>query len=126
MIFDPSPYIAGHRAANAAELAAIKKRAARAAQEARLLAERILAHDPAVEAVILFGSLAEGEPSHLDFDIDLALVGGDTYRAMEVTEESDFRVDVVSFALLPEHVRMRVKEKGMHLVQRKGGHGQSR
>ncbi len=119
MTFDPSPYIAGHRAANEAERKAIRERASLAIEEAKSLSERILANDPEVEAVILFGSLAQGEPGRLSFDIDLALVGGDLYRAEEIAEGSPFEVDLVRLDRLPEHFRARINETGIELARRK-------
>lgn len=118
MIFDPSPYIAGHRAANEAERKAIRERVALALEEAKSLSEQILAKDPEVEAVILFGSLAEGMPSRLGFDIDLALIGGDVYRAEETTETSTFDVDVVKLDRLPEHIQARIRDTGVVMAER--------
>jgi len=118
MSFDPRPYVDGILARNEAERAAVRSRTESAMREARLLAEGILRADPDVKAVILFGSLAEGGPKRLDFDIDLALDGGDAYKAMDVTEESSFDVDVVSLRLLPPHVRERIAAKGIVLARR--------
>jgi len=59
--------------------------------------------------------MAEGVPRNPDFDIDIALDGGDAYRAMDVTDESPYEVDVVELALLPAHVRKRILEKGIVL-----------
>jgi predicted nucleotidyltransferase len=116
--FDPRPYAEQYRKENEAELQAIQQRAAVALAEARRLAEIIFQADPSVHAVILFGSLAEEGPRRKDFDIDLALDGGDVFKAMDVTEESSFNVDVVQLSRLPEHVRTRVRARGKVLVSR--------
>lgn len=113
MSFDPSPYIDYYRARNARERARTRKRAEAARAEAGRLAAAIASDDPSVRAVILFGSLAEGEPSHEGFDIDLAIVGGDVLRAMALTEESTFRVDLVDLDRVPDGVRSRILERGM-------------
>jgi predicted nucleotidyltransferase len=117
MSFDPRPIAAHYRARNEAELQAIRKRADAARKEARRIALRIRRADPGVRAVILFGSLAEEGPRRLDFDIDLALDGGDVYRALDSTEDSPFEVDVVRLDRLPEHVRERIRARGIFLSQ---------
>ena len=98
-----------------AELQAIRTRADAARIEAQRLALAIHKADPRVRAVILFGSLAEGGPRQLDFDIDLALDGGDVDRALDLTESSPFEVDVVRLDLVPEHVRARIRARGVIL-----------
>lgn len=116
MSFDPRPFAAHYRAENASELREISERAAEAHIEARRLAASILKADPNVRSVILFGSLAEGGPRRRKFDIDLALNGGDLYKALDVTEESPFDVDVVRLDLLPDHLRARIQAHGVVLA----------
>jgi predicted nucleotidyltransferase len=115
MKFDPRPFAAHYRASNEAELQAIRTRADAARIEAQRLALAIHKADPHVRAVLLFGSLAEGGPRRLDFDIDLALDGGDVYKALDLTESSPFDVDVVRLDLLPEHLRARIRARGVIL-----------
>ena len=115
MNFDPRPYIAYYKSKNEEEERAIRARAADALKEARRLAREIRAADPTVRAVILFGSLAEEGPRRLDFDIDLALMGGDIDKAMDVVDKSAFDVDVVDFERLPEHIRTRIRTRGVML-----------
>jgi hypothetical protein len=79
---------------------------------ARDLARRIKEKDGAVRGVILFGSMAEGVPRNSDFDIDLALDGGDAYRAMDIKDESSYEVEL---RLLPPRVRKRILERGIAL-----------
>jgi predicted nucleotidyltransferase len=117
MSFDPRPYIAYYKSKNEEEERLIRARAADALHEARRLAREIRAADPTVRAVILFGSLAEEGPRRLDFDIDLALQGGDVFKAMDVTEGSPFDVDVVDFERLPEHIRTRIRTRGVILTE---------
>ncbi len=116
--FDPEPYAEGIRALNERERAAIAERAAKARLEAERLARAIGAADPEVQAVYLFGSLASGEPTRLDFDIDLALDGGDPYAAMDLAEGSPFSVDIANLRLLPEGVRKHVVSAGLALFRR--------
>lgn len=117
MKFDPRPYAEHHRAENEAELSAIRERAGVALEEARRLAERILREDSSARAVILFGSLAEDGPRRKEFDIDLALDGGDLYKALDSVEDSAFDVDVVQLDRLPSHVRARVDARGIVLAK---------
>jgi predicted nucleotidyltransferase len=113
--FDPGPYAEHYRAENEEERRRTRARYEAALEEARDLARRIKEKDGAVRGVILFGSMAEGVPRNPDFDIDLALDGGDAYRAMDITDESPYEVDVVELRLLPPHVRKRILEKGIAL-----------
>mgnify|MGYP006303884897 CR=1 FL=1 len=115
---DPERYAAGLREANRREEARISERSKRAREEAARLARAIADADPSVRAVYLFGSLAEGEPRRLEFDIDLALEGGDVYAALAVTEQSAFSVDVVALDRVPAHVRERVEQHGQALYRR--------
>ncbi len=115
MSFDPAPYIEYHRRRNEHERARARVLAGAARAEAARLAAVIASDDPSVRAVILFGSLAEGEPTHTSFDVDLALVGGDVLRAMALTEESKFHVDVADFGRLPASVRTRILARGVVL-----------
>ncbi|NBB91239.1 MAG: hypothetical protein GVY23_08555 [Spirochaetes bacterium] len=127
MPFDPERYAAGLRRENEREAAAIRESVRRARAETHRLAAEIGAADAGVRVVYLFGSLASGEPRHLNFDIDLSLDGGDVYAAEEITESSPFEVDVVSLARLPEETRTRIRESGEALFTRGGrsrAHGQ--
>ncbi len=116
MSFDPSPYIDYYRTRNERERIRTRRLAEDARKEAARLAAAIATGDRLVRAVFLFGSLAEGEPSHESFDIDLAMVGGDVLRAMALTEASPFRVDLADFERLPLGVRKRILERGVVLA----------
>ncbi len=118
MSFDPRPYIDGILRANSRERREIARRAKAARAEARRLARLIARSDESVRAVYLFGSLAAGEPNRLEFDIDLAVQGGDIYRAMERVEDSQFDVDLVDLDRVPDHVRQAIVERGAVLAER--------
>jgi predicted nucleotidyltransferase len=115
VIFDPEPYAAGLKRQNGYERDAIARRLVEAVQEAHRLAGAIKAADDEVRVVYLFGSVAEGCSSNSKFDIDLAIDGGDVFKAMEITERSVFEVDVVDLNLVPEHVRKRILDTGIRL-----------
>ena len=120
MSFDPRPFIEHYRAMNAGEQREMSERAAEANIEARRLAASILKADPSVSSVTLFGSLAEGGPRRKEFDIDLALDGGDLYEALDVTEGSPFDVDVDRLDLRPNHLRARIQARGVVLASNPG------
>jgi predicted nucleotidyltransferase len=115
MSFDPQPYAEGIIRLNEAEAEEIRARASMAREEARALARAIRGGDGEVRSVYLFGSLAEGEPRHLGFDIDLAIDGGDLYRALDIVEGSSFHVDLVDLALVPADLATRIRERGVRL-----------
>jgi predicted nucleotidyltransferase len=120
MPFDPERYAAGLRRDNEREAAAVRHAAERARAEARRIAAEIGRRDENVRSVYLFGSLASGDPRHLEFDIDLALDGGSVYAAEEIAESFPFHVDVVSLARLPEETRRRISSRGTVLYTRHG------
>lgn len=115
MIFDPEPYAEGIRRLNQIEKERIRLRAVEARAEAARLAEILKRQDGDIREIILFGSLAEGEPARLDFDIDLALSGGDLYAALDLVEASPFDVDLVDLQRLPPHTRDRILQRGIRL-----------
>jgi predicted nucleotidyltransferase len=117
MSFDPERYAAGLRRCNDRERARIEGRRLEALAEASRLAAALRSSDPTIGRVILFGSVAKGQPSREDFDIDLALDGGDLYAALDITEASRFKVDLVSLALLPEGMRKSVLDQGRVLAE---------
>ena len=118
MPFDPKPYAEGLRRLNEAEAKRVSRRLDAARDEAVRLAERIGEADPEIRRVYLFGSVAEGTPRSTDFDIDLAVEGGDVHTAMGATELSDFRVDVVDLDRISQHMRTRIVESGRVLFDR--------
>lgn len=105
MKFNPGPYARRIRKDNAMVMEKIRERRKRAILEA----------NPAVRRVFFFDSLAERMPRNLDFDIDLAMDGGDIHEAMDLCEDSPFKVDIVELGSLPELIRRRVLEKGREL-----------
>lgn len=115
MDFDPNRYAQGLIRMNAAEEEAVSRRLDAAFNEAARIARLIKENDPEVRRVILFGSVARRNPSRLDFDIDLALDGGDTYKAMDITEASSFEVDIVDLRLLAERIHKGILEHGIVL-----------
>jgi predicted nucleotidyltransferase len=113
--FDPATYADGLRKLNEIECKQIEERIVVAKAEAVRLATAIKAADRQVHAIYLFGSLARSEPTRLDFDIDLAMDGGDVYLAMDIVADSAFDVDVVDLNRLPQHVREGILQRGVKI-----------
>lgn len=118
MPFDPEPYAAGLRRRESRRRRQIAEDAARAREEAVRLARAIGEADDDVRMVYLFGSLAAGEPGREDFDIDLAIDGGDVYAAEARAETSPFSVDLVDLSRLPAATAGRIRAGGTVLYSR--------
>jgi predicted nucleotidyltransferase len=116
VIFDPLPYATNLRRENEAELQRTGLRHELALLEARQIALRIKQASPQTRRVILFGSAATGVPRNPRFDLDLALEGGDLYRALDVVAEASIHVDLVDLTLVPPHLRRRIEETGVDLI----------
>jgi hypothetical protein len=65
--------------------------------------------------------LAEGGPRRKTFSIDIALDGGDLSKALNAVEDWNFRVGIVRLDRVPEHIRARIKERGVVLAAGSGG-----
>lgn len=113
--FDPTQYANNISRLNENERIEIGLRLEKALIEAKRLALVIKVNDTSVRSVILFGSVARANPTSLMFDIDLALEGGDVYKAMDITESSEFSVDIVDLRLLSEAMKTRIKTEGISL-----------
>ena len=120
MPFDPIAAAKRMRSQNRREEIEIERRATEAIEIARNLALDIGSQVFGVKRVVLFGSLAEGVPRRLDFDIDLAIEGGDIYLAMDVIEGCDIDVDLVDISRVAAHIRRRIDEKGIELFRNDG------
>lgn len=112
--FDPETYAVGIRRENELEHKRIKQKIPKALAEARNLARRIVEETGTAE-VILFGSLAESSVRNEQFDIDLAMKGGDWFKAQGIAENSSFKVDLIEYNEAPAHVRKRIDERGVRL-----------
>ena len=113
--FDPATYAAFHARQNAKEEELLKGKMLEAKKEARRLAA-LFVEEAGVERVILFGSLAEGTVRNINFDIDLAIVGGDEMRAQVIAEKSDFPIDLTDYDDLPLHIQQRIDSYGEDLL----------
>jgi predicted nucleotidyltransferase len=111
--FDAESYASYWRKRNKKEEERIAVRMQAALDEAKRIAGRFK-READVEKVVLFGSLAENSMRNEQFDIDLAVWGGDWKKVLEIAEESEsgFDVDIVEYKNLPEHIRKRIDTRG--------------
>lgn len=85
----------------------------------RLVGEfRVL--DPAIEKVVLFGSLARKDVRSLGFDIDLAVsCSKERYLALVARAlDSPFRVDVVDLAAADDRIKASIARDGVVLYEK--------
>jgi predicted nucleotidyltransferase len=87
----------------------------RAIVEAERLAAELANIDPAVREVWLFGSVASGRPGREEFDIDLAIAGGDALTLFAQLPETEFEVDIVELENVSARFREMVKRTGEQL-----------
>ncbi|MDW7710808.1 MAG: nucleotidyltransferase domain-containing protein [Deferrisomatales bacterium] len=95
-------------------------RVADARSEVERLARVFLKIDPALEKLILFGSLARGDVTTSDFDIDLAVAGSrDSFlRLVAEALNSPFDVDLVDLDAADERIRRSILRDGIVLYEK--------
>jgi len=110
-MFDPRPFAEGLRKRNEKERRRTAIRAEEARAEARVLAAQI-SRLAGIRRIYLFGSLLADLPSNPDFDIDIAIEGGDIHEAMAVCERSPWNVDIVDVERVTESVSAAIRNTG--------------
>ena len=108
-----------HKRLNAEARARARTRLERAREEARALAARLAESDPGLRRVVLFGSVATGRVRDENFDIDLAVEGGNLTTLWLRAEESEFSVDIVDLDRVSPDFRSMVEERGTELFVRR-------
>ncbi len=85
----------------------LKKRIKAAWREVETLKVRFLEIDPALQQILLFGSLGKNQVKSMNFDIDLAVqCSPDKYlQLVGAALDSDFKVDVVNLATVNQNFR---------------------
>lgn len=91
------------------------ERLSRARDEAPLIAAALARIDPAVREVWLFGSVATGRTGREEFDIDLAVRGGDVISLYARLPDSEFEVDLVDLDSVGERFRSMIYRRGERL-----------
>ena len=111
-------YARAWRLRNEARTADLRRLVADARAEALRLAD-MLVHDFRASRVILFGSVARGDPRRTDFDIDLAVAGIAAERWFEAGGAarlaSTRRVEIVNLEAVRDALRDRILTEGIVL-----------
>ena len=97
----------------------IKEKIREAKEEVNRLVNRFLEIDPAIEAIVLFGSLAEGNVFSLHFDIDIAVRSQEYLELVGCSLKSSFPVDVVDLDHISEHFKASIEKYGKILYEKK-------
>jgi predicted nucleotidyltransferase len=100
----------------------IERRIEAARTEIDKLLAQFLEIDPALQKVILFGSLAKQTIRSADFDIDLAVqCSPDKFLLLVgAALDSDFKVDVVDLASVSQTFRQFISKDGIVLYEKRG------
>lgn len=106
------------KAENAAYDAAMKTRLKEARKEGERIAAKIWAEVPGVKRILGFGSVFEEGRSFSEIsDIDLAIEGGDYFKAFKMAEDSVFRVDLVDLTGRESAFLKLIKDRGIVLFE---------
>lgn len=111
MSFDPRSYAQGIIASNSQEQKLILLRLQKAQTEAQRIISLLIRDAGCIKAQ-LFGSVATGRVRNLDFDIDIAIWGGDGLTAQGIALNSDFKIDLVEYERAPDHVKWSIDRVG--------------
>lgn len=100
--------------------AAVTGRVALALAEVERLVGEFRALDPAIEKIVLFGSLARKDVTSLGFDIDLAVAcSKERYLAIVARAlGSPFRVDVIDLAAADDRIKASIARDGVVLYEK--------
>ena len=104
---------------NRLEVQRIEEKIRTAHQEVRRLVAQFLEIDPAIETIVLFGSLAEDRVFSIDFDIDLAVRSEEYLQLVGCGLKSSFRVDVVDLDHVADPIKSSIEKYGKILYEKK-------
>lgn len=93
----------------------LAERLALARREARRVAAELARIDPGIREIWLFGSVATGRIGRDDFDIDLAVLGGDVISLYARLPNSEFEVDLVDLDSVGERFGDMIYRRGERL-----------
>jgi len=99
---------------------AVSSRVIGAFAEVERLVGEFRALDPAIEKIVLFGSLARKDVTSPDFDIDLAVAcSKERYLAIVARAlDSPFKVDVVDLAVADDRIKTSIARDGVVLYEK--------
>ncbi|MDA8122933.1 MAG: nucleotidyltransferase domain-containing protein [Deltaproteobacteria bacterium] len=100
--------------------AAVAVRVESAMAEVDRLVGEFRALDPAIEKIVLFGSLARKDATSIGFDIDLAVsCSKERYLALVARAlDSPFMVDVVDLAVADDRIKSSIARDGVVLYEK--------
>lgn len=97
----------------------IKEKIREAKAEVQRLVCQFREIDPAIETIVLFGSLAEGDVFSTHFDIDLAVRSEEYLKLVGCGLKSSFPVDVADLDHVAEPIRASIEKYGKILYEKK-------
>jgi len=118
--FDPVPFREGLRKRNARYRQALEYRIQEARAFLPTLVNAFLSIDPDIEKIVLFGSLARGEPRTLEFDIDLAVRSKKYLKLVSWTLDQKWKIDLVDLDELSDTLLADVEKTGVILYEKSG------
>jgi predicted nucleotidyltransferase len=111
---------AHQRRAQSKRLAERKERLTKARLEVKRLVHSLLSEEPDITAIILFGSVARGDVSSPDFDIDLGVRCPPErfLRLFSAVSDSSFHVDLVDLDAVDNKVQRSIRREGVVLHEK--------
>lgn len=116
--FDPAPFREGLRKRNARYQQALGYRIQEAQAFLPTLVNAFLSIDPDIEKIVLFGSLARGEPRSLEFDIDVAVRSKRYLKLVSWTLDQKWKIDLVDLDELSDTSLEGVEKTGVVLYEK--------
>ena len=97
----------------------IKDKILQAMSEIERLKKDFLEIDPALEKIILFGSLAEGEINSIGFDIDIAVKSKKYYQLVGKALQSEFKVDIIDLDTIHKKIKDNILKTGRIIYEKR-------
>jgi len=88
-----------------------------AKKEASRIAVLLKAKDPKIKHIWGYGSVFENSrPFSANSDIDLAIEGGDYFKAFKIVERSSFKIDLIDITGTYDRFASNIRRHGKNLV----------
>lgn len=97
----------------------IKDKIMQAMSEIEKLKKGFLEIDPALEKIILFGSLAVGEINSISFDIDIAVKSKKYYQLVGKALQSEFKVDIIDLDTIHKKIKDNILKTGRIIYEKR-------
>jgi len=104
---------------NKLEAKLVKQKIREAKEEVQRLIIQFLEIDPAIEKIVLFGSLAEDNVFSSHFDIDIAVRSEQFLKLVSCGLNSSFPVDVVDLDHVTAPIRASIEKYGKIIYEKK-------